>query len=191
VVEADPRSALLLATLGPEIFIEFITDPGALIETGNWLRRSHDLEGAILAYRKALEHLSLNDDPGAWARTTAKLANALLARQAGDRSANIEEALALCRDALAQLAATELMDVLYSRASGGTLRFGGAPEGVADLFHEFGDAYAHRLEGDRAHNLDVTLRAYGQALLQAARGRGREEPGGLRAGPTSSSSRLR
>lgn len=169
MADADPRSALFFAALGPEVFIESMTDPGALIEAGNWLRRSHDLERAILAYRKALEHLSLYDDPGPWAHTTAKLANALLARQAGDRSANVEEALALCRDALAQLAATELKDVLYSRTSGGTLRIGGAPEGVAGLFHEFGDAYAHRLEGDRAHNLDVALRAYGQALLSTDR----------------------
>lgn len=163
VADADPHSALLFAALGPEVFIESMTDPGALIEAGNWLRRSHDLERAILAYRKALEHLSLYDDPGPWAHTTAKLANALLARQAGDRSANVEEALALCRAALAQLAATELKDVLYSRTSGG--KVGAAPEGVADLFHELGDAYAQRLEGDRAHNLDVALRAYGQALL--------------------------
>jgi tetratricopeptide (TPR) repeat protein len=162
VAEPDPWRTLLLAALGPQNVAATSTDHDELVQAGDWLRAAGRSEDAVAAYRKALQDVSPYERLHEWATTTAKLSDALLASDA-------EEAIAVCRDALALVAPQELTDVLYFPAGRVTARLAGPPAWRATLFHQLAEGYSRRIEGDRESNLEVALRAYNQALADSDR----------------------
>jgi Flp pilus assembly protein TadD len=81
-----------------------------------------------------------------WAQTTHNLASAYTDRQRGDRAENIEQAIALYRQAL---------EVCTREAR---------PVDWAQTTHNLANAYAFRQRGDRAENIEQAIALYRQAL---------------------------
>ena len=144
-------------------------DPLTLARMGDQLLSAGNAEDAVVAYVQALKapaELATDDwTPVEWARTVCQMAKAILQRADRDPSANIEEAIDVCKGALAWVAPDELTDVLYFPAGRVTIASPRAPRrNGAMLFHQLGSVYLDRLEGDRSENVEIALRAYRQAL---------------------------
>ncbi|MBM3748797.1 MAG: CHAT domain-containing protein, partial [Acidobacteria bacterium] len=108
--------------------------------------RAENLEGAIAAYRAALEVRTRADFPVQWATTQNNLGTALRERIRGDRAENLEGAIAAYRAALE----------VYTRAD--------FPVDWAMTQNNLGTAYSERIRGDRAENLEGAIAAYRAAI---------------------------
>lgn len=169
----EPSTMLMWAAVDPGSAVRTLEDPQALAYVGDWLRGNGNPDGALLAYRRALEYLSAVDHTGQWAHMHCSIAAAVLQRTGADRSATVEEAIAVCEDALAQLAPDVLADVIYLGRHRVSMSAAAPPQGRAELFHQLGVCYKLRLAGNLRDNDEIAFRAFLQALTDTPR---RAEP---------------
>jgi CHAT domain-containing protein/tetratricopeptide (TPR) repeat protein len=120
-------------------------------------------ELAIICYEEALTVWTYRDQPEEWVQTVLNLSRAYLEHH-GDPAENTEQAIAVCEEALKTVRPDVLTDVLYFVPTRITVPADMSfPKGGADLFHELGHAYLHRIDGDRSENVEIARRAFMQA----------------------------
>lgn len=111
--------------------------------------RGNNLEIAIGGYRSVLQVYTYEKFPKYWVEIQNNLGNAYLERVYGERSENIENAIASYQAALK----------LKDRKAFSTLNW-------VELQNNLGNAYLERIAGDRAENIENAIVSY-QAALDA------------------------
>lgn len=121
-------------------------------------QQSSDFEHAIEHLEEALEIYSPDQDLGAWVWARNMMGIALAQRVEGPRSDNIEQAIQIFE---------ETLDICEKRKE---VRKADAPEAEispfleADIRSNLGNAYAMRIEGERAVNLEKALECFKESL---------------------------
>jgi tetratricopeptide (TPR) repeat protein len=96
--------------------------------------------------RQALASMTRDQNPAEWAALHSELADSLMRDATGDRTDNIEQAIAHFGEALQ----------VFTPAA--------FPADWARIHHNLGDAYSERVAGERADNLESAIASYRAAL---------------------------
>jgi CHAT domain-containing protein/tetratricopeptide (TPR) repeat protein len=98
--------------------------------------------------QRALALVSRAQNPQLWAALQNELANGLAQNPLGNRSENLEQAIAAYQQALTVMTQST------------------SPVEWAQIMMNLGNAYAERIQGDKAENIKAAIDAYNQALIK-------------------------